>query len=145
MFSKNSNNTSFEVIIGEHTTFDGDIKAEGNIKVEGNVTGNIKSNGEIFIGKNSTVKGDITATNLTISGDITGEIKVIGELKITESGKLKGDILVSSFSIDTGGIFKGNCNINTDESKDDLESLKLEFETKLSSISNDNNNDESKK
>ena len=125
--SKTSNN--YEVIIGEYTKFEGDITAEGNVKIDGKLNGNIKSNGEVFIGETSIITGNITSNNtLTISGKVTGKIKANGDLKITETGNLEGDILVSSFIINKGGTFKGNCSINTEEARLDLSNLSIEFE-----------------
>jgi cytoskeletal protein CcmA (bactofilin family) len=127
MFSKNKSSNSYEVVIGEHTEFNGNINAEGNVRIDGQLVGDVKSNGEVFIGSNSTITGDITSSQLTISGVVQGEVKVIGELKITETGNLVGDILVSSFIINKGGTFKGNCSINTADAQSDLESLAKEF------------------
>lgn len=126
MFSK-SKNSNYEVVIGENTEFNGNINAEGNVRIDGQLIGDIKSNGEVFIGSNSTITGDITSSKLTISGVVQGEVKVIGELKITETGKLIGDILVSSFIINNGGTFKGNCSINTEDAQKNLGDLAKEF------------------
>lgn len=127
MFKKGSNN-NYEVVIGDHTEFNGDINAEGNVRIDGKLTGNIKSNGEVYIGENSNIVGDITSSKLTISGEVLGEVKVIGELKITETGNLEGDILVSSFIINKGGTFKGNCGINTKDAQDGLADLAKDFD-----------------
>jgi cytoskeletal protein CcmA (bactofilin family) len=126
MFSKNKS-SNYEVVIGEHTKFNGNINAEGNVRIDGQLIGDVKSNGEVFIGSNSTITGDITSSQLTISGVVQGEVKVVGELKITETGNLVGDILVSSFIINKGGTFKGNCSINTADAQSDLETLAKEF------------------
>ena len=126
MFSKNKS-SNYEVVIGEHTEFNGNINAEGNVRIDGQLIGDVKSNGEVFVGSNSTITGDVTSSQLTISGVVQGEVKVIGELKITETGNLVGDILVSSFIINKGGTFKGNCSINTSDAQSDLEALAKEF------------------
>jgi cytoskeletal protein CcmA (bactofilin family) len=126
MFDKlNKTSNTYEVIIGEHTEFKGDINAEGNIKIDGQLTGNIKSNGEVFIGENSIIIGNITSKTLSISGKVIGEVKAVGDLKISETGNLEGDILVSSFIINKGGTFKGDCNINTEEAKINLKKLDI--------------------
>lgn len=126
-FKKESNN-SFEVVIGNETTFDGDISAKGNMKIEGKINGNLKSNGKIFLGKDSAVDGDITSKSLIIGGKVVGNIKAAESLKITQTGNLEGDILVSSFAIEEGGTFKGQCDINTKDSNDKLKKLKAEVE-----------------
>jgi cytoskeletal protein CcmA (bactofilin family) len=130
MFDKlNKKNNIYEVIIGKHTQFKGDLTANGNIKIDGQLTGNIKSNGEIFIGENSIIVGNITSKTLSISGKVVGEIKAVGNLKISETGNLEGNILVSSFIINKGGTFKGNCNINTEEAKINLKKLDIPVDT----------------
>ncbi|MGM0378261.1 MAG: bactofilin family protein [Bacillota bacterium] len=124
-FKKDSNN-SFDVIIGNETTFDGDISAKGNMKIEGKVNGNLKSNGKIILGQDSIIEGNITSKSLIIGGNVNGNIKTAESLKITQTGNLEGDILVSSFAIEKGGTFKGQCDINTKDSNKKLKKLKEE-------------------
>lgn len=126
MFNKKEQ-SGFDVIIGEDTSFDGDINAKGNIKVDGTVSGNIETNGKVFTGEASEITGDILANGAVISGKLTGNVESIGELKITKTGLLHGNILVTSFSIENGGTFEGNCSINTDDSNKKIDDLHKNF------------------
>jgi cytoskeletal protein CcmA (bactofilin family) len=71
-----------------------------------NITGNISSDGELFI--NGIVKGDvINALIIHIEEDGIVECNIIAD-EIYISGNFKGDILAHAVSIIEGAIVKGN-------------------------------------
>jgi len=105
--------SSFDVILGKTAEFTGSIKSEGSIRFDGTGTGDIVSQGDVLMGAGSTLVGNIEAHNVEISGEVHGNIKAAGAFRIFESGILFGDISVSSFVIDEGGVFEGQCHINT--------------------------------
>lgn len=105
--------SSFDVILGKTAEFTGSIKSEGSIRFDGTGSGDIVSQGDVLMGAGSTLVGNIEAHNVEISGEVHGNIKASGAFRIFESGILFGDISVSSFVIDEGGVFEGQCHINT--------------------------------
>lgn len=108
-----SSPSSFDVILGKTAEFTGSIKSEGSIRFDGTGTGDIVSQGDVLMGAGSTLVGNIEAHNVEISGEVHGNVKATGAFRIFESGILFGDISVSSFVIDEGGVFEGQCHINT--------------------------------
>lgn len=114
MFNKRENK-SFDVIVGLSSSIDGNIKSDGSIRIDGKISGEIISSGDVIIGDQAIVGANITAEYCEISGSVTGNVQSNTQLKIFKSGKLNGDITVSSFTIEEGGIFSGNCDINSDK------------------------------
>ena len=110
-FKKNVSK-DFDVIVGLNSSVDGDIISDGSVRIDGKVSGSIKSKGDVIIGVNAIVNSDIEAVFCEISGQVTGSVHSDTQLKIYKSGSLKGDITVTSFTIEEGGVFKGNCDIN---------------------------------
>jgi len=104
---------SFDVIIDKNSSITGSITSVGSVRIDGSVNGDIKSNGNVIIGPDANVIGNISANNIEISGTAAGDILSNSLLKIYETGKLEGNIEVMSFMIDEGGFFKGNCLINS--------------------------------
>lgn len=102
----------FDVIIGLDSSVTGDIVSEGSVRIDGKISGSVKSKGDVIVGDNAVVEADIEAVFCEISGSVTGSVHSDTQLKIYKSGTLKGDIVVSSFTIEEGGIFQGNCDIN---------------------------------
>ncbi len=105
----------FDVIVGLNSSINGDVISEGSVRIDGKLSGSIKSKGDVIISDNAVVNADIDASYCEISGQVTGKVHSETQLKIFKSGSLKGDITVSSFTIDEGGIFQGNCDITPDK------------------------------
>lgn len=99
----------FETVIGLSVKVKGDFNGQGNIIVEGTVEGNLKTNGNLEVGKAAKITANIEAKEAKIGGQITGNIKIKGFLEITATAKIFGDIETSGLSIERGAIFNGKC------------------------------------
>lgn len=135
--------SSFDVILGKTAEFTGSIRSEGSIRMDGKGTGDMHSKGDVIIGVDSALEGNIEADNVEISGEVHGNIKASGAFRIFETGILFGDISVSSFVIDEGGVFEGMCHINTRGVKQVLPSKQnnKSSDDKLDIHKNSNNKD----
>lgn len=112
MFSKRKDTVlPMDTIIGEYTSFSGNIDSEGSVKILGKVEGDIKSSGEVYIEPTSSIKGNIYGTNVYVSGSITGNVFSKGILHLMTQSKLFGDIEVNSIVTDEGAIFQGSCKM----------------------------------
>ena len=109
--TKKSTSDTYDVIIGKSSKIDGNIASDGSIRIEGTINGDIDSKGNIIIGPNATVNGSIKCNHIEISGSVLGNVICNSHLKVFAQGSLKGNIEVSSFDIEEGGTFDGNCKI----------------------------------
>lgn len=114
MFNKRENK-SFDIIVGLSSSITGDLKSEGSVRIDGKIDGEIVASGDVIIGDQAVVNAHISAEYCEISGSVTGNVHTETQLKIFKSGNLTGDITVSSFTIEEGGIFRGNCDINPEK------------------------------
>ncbi len=96
-------------IIGVGTTIKGDIETEGNIRIDGILIGNIKAQGKLVMGAQSSITGDIIADNADIEGKITGNLQISQRLELKSTAKVIGDIQTTRLVIDEGAIFEGAC------------------------------------
>ncbi len=115
MFQKTAPTVDFDMIIGENSSIEGNVKSGGSMRIDGHINGDITAEGDVIIGNSADVLGNIRAANIEVSGKVEGKIHSDGMLKIHASGVLRGDIEVMSFVIDEGGAFEGMCNINTSD------------------------------
>ena len=99
----------FETVIGPSIKVKGDFNGQGNIIVEGKVEGNLKTNGNLEVGKTAIITANIEAKQAKIGGQISGNVKIKGFLEITATAKIFGDIETSGLSIERGAIFNGKC------------------------------------
>jgi cytoskeletal protein CcmA (bactofilin family) len=113
LFNKQTDFTkaTFDTLVGANTEITGNVNSNGIIRIDGKVTGNLTVQGDIFVGENACIKGDVTAYNIHIAGNIDGNISSSGTLKLLSTAKLIGDIQVKSFVCDEGSIFEGTCKM----------------------------------
>jgi cytoskeletal protein CcmA (bactofilin family) len=109
--SKGSNiqTNKIDTLIGPSTNITGNINATGIIRIDGCYTGDIFSESDVIIGEGASIKGNITAINVSVSGRVDGNIKSNGTLEILSSANVVGDVEVFNFSIDRGAAFNGKC------------------------------------
>ena len=101
MFKQKNTPLAMDTVLGEFTTFSGNIESEGSIKVLGKVEGDVKASGDVYIEQTSSVTGNIYGSNVYISGHIKGMFwqRI---LHLMTQAKLYGDIEVNSIVTDEG-------------------------------------------
>lgn len=100
-----------DTLIGPNSVFKGNIESGGSVRIDGVLKGNLDVRGDVIIGKDGEVQGNIEADNIFISGAVDGNVTTTGMLKLFSTARLHGDIIVSSFVSDIGGVFHGQCNM----------------------------------
>lgn len=93
--------------IGSDVFFVGNITNGESIRFEGNLKGNINISGNLIVGRNALITGDIVASNVHVMGNVEGTIKC-EQLKILATGRLTGDAEFQKIIIDEGGTFIGH-------------------------------------
>jgi cytoskeletal protein CcmA (bactofilin family) len=78
--------------IGSNTTIKGNFECREDFLVEGTVEGNLSSEGLIVLGKDSVVKGEVSAKEAAISGTVVGTVSCSQRLELYESAKIIGTI-----------------------------------------------------
>lgn len=96
-----------DTVIGTGVEVEGALGSAGDITIDGHVKGDVTAGGNITIGVNGEVKGNLTGINIVIAGHITGHVVASGETHLTETCKLKGDITTQLIAIDSGANFLG--------------------------------------
>ena len=107
-------------------TVNGNIKVLGKLNVTGNITGNseaaevyaqrakvtgdITSLGNVKIGSESVVRGNIFATSAMIAGAVKGDIDVQGPVVLDASAIVMGNIKSKSVQINNGAVIEGLCS-----------------------------------
>lgn len=98
-------------IIGQGTTFTGDIRSKGTVRVEGHVSGRIYCDDTIVIQDTGRVKADLVGGQIVISGEVEGDVFAKERLEINANGKVVGDITAPRVAIAEGVLFEGKCTM----------------------------------
>ena len=100
-------------IIGEETTFRGDIVSQGSLHVSGEVRGSINVKGDVFVFGKGRVYGNITGARVVVSGLVEGDIFASAGLEILKSGKINGEINCDKLMIEEGSTYQGRVNVRS--------------------------------
>jgi len=122
-----------ETILGAGTKVDGNINTKGSLRVEGTVVGEIKVEGDLFVGEDAKIKTKVEARNVVVAGKIEGDITAENKLEILPTGKIDGDIKMKTIKIEEGAKFEGNSKIlnnSMNKSKQNKKSKKANKEKK---------------
>jgi len=98
-----------ETIISEDVVIVGEITEGGSIRLEGTVKGNINILGNLIVGKNAFIQGDVVCDNINIIGKVEGNVRC-KNLKIFTGASLIGSADISTIVIEENSIFVGNCS-----------------------------------
>ncbi|WP_199620424.1 bactofilin family protein [Paenibacillus alkalitolerans] len=129
-----ANVSATDTFIGEGTMVEGKIVTNASLRIEGQVVGDIECTGDVTIGEKGNVHSIISARNVFNAGSIRGSVNAKGKLTITNKGRVEGNIHVGSLHVSEGGVFFGNCEMETADRKEHRPSNK-----------NDRNNHQGKK
>ncbi len=103
-------------IIGPGAVFDGNISAPETIRIDGTLNGNCTCQGNLILGTEGVIDGNISAKNATLSGKLTGDSVIQGKLELFSTAKVSGNITASSLIIDENAVFDGRCSMATAKS-----------------------------
>ena len=104
-------------IIAEGVKINGTLDFPGSVNIDGEVSGDIKVEGTLTIGKNAKVESNIQTKDAIISGFFKGEMHVSGQIEIASTGKFIGDLTQDNalLTIEKGGLFKGKSITDADK------------------------------
>lgn len=111
----------------------GDIFAYGDIKVTGKVAGDIeggnlelggcivegdvKARGDVNIGKESTLSGNMIGQLITIDGKIKGNIEAVKGAHMSGTSTVRGSISAPTLSMSAGAELQGKVNVSKDDNE----------------------------
>jgi len=118
-------------VVGSNVKLTGTLKDVNDIIVHGKVEGEIESQKLVVVSENASVKGPITADQITISGNVNGSVTAHTKFELLPGGNVTGSITTKDLIIQSGALFNGKCimitgNEKNIEVKDDKESKKEE-------------------
>lgn len=101
-----------ETVIGTGVRLKGNLKTESDLAIDGQLQGDISADGDVSIGVNARIHGNVTGRNITIAGEVEGNVQAQEEISILATGQIRGDLRANALSINSGGIFIGNSRMD---------------------------------
>jgi cytoskeletal protein CcmA (bactofilin family) len=94
-------------LISHSTTVRGNISGDGSLHVEGRVRGDISVTGDVILGPQAQVAGNITGATITVDGALEGDINASVALSVGSSAKVVGDLTAPNIGIEEGALVRG--------------------------------------
>jgi len=94
---------------GSH--IEGDLHFEDTFRIDGRLSGRVVSKGDLVVGDQGHVEGEIHVGRLFISGTVRGSVLAAQRVEITARGKVNADLQTPSLVIEDGAFFEGRCSM----------------------------------
>lgn len=111
-----NDNYSINSILGNGSSFKGNLKINGCIHIDGDLDGNLDSTGNVIVGEHARINGSVTAKSITIGGIIKGDVIAPESVHLLSSSVVIGDIQTHHFQADKDVLIHGHCIALSDDS-----------------------------
>ncbi|HVS63635.1 MAG TPA: polymer-forming cytoskeletal protein [Thermoanaerobaculia bacterium] len=91
----------------------GELRFEQEFRIDGAVDGKVVSDGELVVGEQGVVEGEIEVGTVYISGTVRAKVRAHRRIEITASGKVYGEISTPALVIEEGALFEGRCAMDS--------------------------------
>ncbi|MCX7788276.1 MAG: polymer-forming cytoskeletal protein [Spirochaetes bacterium] len=103
--------TLFNSLVGEGTSFKGDVTVNGIFRIDGDFVGSIKTKGKVFIGRTGRAECTIQASSIVIGGIVSGSIISTEKVVILSSAVVMGQIQAPRLIAEEGVLLQGELHI----------------------------------
>lgn len=118
MFGK-SKKPAGATVIGAGDSIEGSLIIEGMLHVDGQIQGDVRAAGQVSIGPDGLIVGEVEADVVTIAGRVEGRLVAQSHLHVLSTGVFEGDAFFGSLQVDRGGVVHGS-TADLDTAKDDV-------------------------
>ena len=114
MFTKKSDGSESNSIIGEGSYFKGEFTLNGTLRVDGCYEGEKLEVENVFVGPTGKIKSNIKTVSAVIEGIIIGNIEAKNRVMLMPTSRVLGEIRTPELIIQNGVILEGLCIIAPD-------------------------------
>jgi cytoskeletal protein CcmA (bactofilin family) len=101
-----------DTLLGENSSFNGDIEFSGGLRIDGIVRGNVTTldatNGLLVVSETGEVEGDITVPHVIINGAVCGNVISSEHLELQGNAQVTGDVQYQGVEMQLGASLNGN-------------------------------------
>jgi cytoskeletal protein CcmA (bactofilin family) len=98
-------------IISNGVKIEGKVSSTGSIRVDGTLQGDLNAKGNVTVGEQGSITGEIIANMVTIGGNVIGTVNAKDKLVLEAKCVLKGDVITKVLAIEAGAKFDGKSNM----------------------------------
>ncbi|MGI8604770.1 MAG: bactofilin family protein [Verrucomicrobiales bacterium] len=98
-------------ILSSDVEIKGSLKFSNDLIIDGRIEGEVTSDGNLTIGENALVSGEIKTKSVVIFGKVLGNITVSDRCELKSNATLEGDIIAGTLAIEEGATFMGKSSV----------------------------------
>lgn len=99
-------------VLGPTLRFKGKLSAEEDLLIQGQLEGSIKHSSNLTIGKEGSVKADISAEQIAVEGKVEGDINGSQSVVVRDSANIDGNIFSPIVTLLEGATFNGSIDMS---------------------------------
>jgi len=104
--------TFINSIVGEGTTFRGELILAGLLRIDGDFAGTITTAGKVLVGKNGRAECTIKAGTVVVGGIVRGNIVSTEKVMVLSTGMVIGNISTPRLVVEEGVVLNGSCLVS---------------------------------
>ena len=101
-------------LIGSGTVISGVVRVNGSLRVDGEAEGQVFVSENLIVGPTGVLKAEVHVGTAAVAGRIKGRIRAKGRVELQKGSRLEGDVHSTTFKIEDGAFFQGNCVMGED-------------------------------
>jgi len=94
-------------IIGQGTVVRGNVRGTGSLEVRGRIEGDVEVDGDVALGDEGAVKGNISGAQLVIAGQVAGDLRGTEAVLLERGARVVGDLVAPRIGIADGALVRG--------------------------------------
>ena len=107
------------VLTGNKNILSSDVEIKGKLRfsndliIDGRIEGEVNSEGDLTVGENAQIVGNIKTRSVVVFGKIEGNITVTDRCELKQNAILHGDVTAGKLAIEEGATFMGASTVGT--------------------------------
>jgi len=100
-------------ILSSDVEIKGTLRFANDLIIDGRIEGEVNSEGDLTVGENAHILGDIKTRSVTVFGKVQGNITVTDRCELKQNAALHGDVVAGKLAIEEGATFIGSSKVGT--------------------------------
>jgi cytoskeletal protein CcmA (bactofilin family) len=93
--------------LGKDTRFEGKLRFQGTMRIDGHFKGEVSAQGNLIVGEDALIEGELRVTYASVSGEVHGDIIAEQRVDLRAPSKVFGNIQSPAVVMEEGVIFEG--------------------------------------
>lgn len=108
-----SSMTGNKNILSSDVEIKGKLRFSNDLIIDGRIEGEVNSEGDLTVGENAQILGNIRTRSVVVFGKVHGNITVTDRCELKQNAELNGDVVAGKLAIEEGATFMGSSTVGT--------------------------------